>query len=62
MTRPQAASTVNTSQDLAVRITDLGHTYGATRAMDHVNLALPEGKTIGLVGPDRKSTRLNSSH
>jgi len=47
--------------ETAVRITDLGHTYGQTRAMDHVNLALPKGRTIGLVGPDGvgKSTLLS---
>ncbi|MGQ0595983.1 ribosome-associated ATPase/putative transporter RbbA [Aquabacterium sp.] len=61
MNRPPAAPAVDTRQNLAVRITDLGHTYGATRAMDHVNLALPAGKTIGLVGPDGvgKSTLLS---
>ncbi len=60
MTRPPAPLAVDASPGLAVLITDLGHTYGATRAMDHVNLALPAGKTIGLVGPDGvgKSTLL----
>ncbi|MCW2315541.1 ribosome-dependent ATPase [Rhodoblastus acidophilus] len=36
------------------------HLYGATRALDGVTLALPEGKMIGLIGPDGvgKSTLL----
>ncbi|MBI2731816.1 MAG: ABC transporter ATP-binding protein/permease, partial [Aquabacterium sp.] len=61
MNRPQAAPAADARQQLAVHIQDLGHTYGATRAMDHVDLALPAGKTIGLVGPDGvgKSTLLS---
>jgi len=45
----------------AVVIADLGHVYGHTRALDHVTLSLPMGKTIGLVGPDGvgKSTLLS---
>jgi ribosome-dependent ATPase len=45
----------------AVEIRDLGHRYGDARALDHVNLTLPLGKTIGLVGPDGvgKSTLLS---
>ncbi|HEX5356414.1 MAG TPA: ribosome-associated ATPase/putative transporter RbbA [Aquabacterium sp.] len=61
MNRPEADKPVDAAQQVAVKVTDLGHTYGATRAMDHVNLALPMGKTIGLVGPDGvgKSTLLS---
>ncbi|TAK94024.1 MAG: ABC transporter ATP-binding protein, partial [Aquabacterium sp.] len=61
MTRPEADTPLLAPADLAVQITDLGHTYGTTRAMDHVNLTLPAGKTIGLVGPDGvgKSTLLS---
>jgi ribosome-dependent ATPase len=49
------------SDAIAVKVTDLGHVYGDTRAMDHVSLALPAGRTIGLVGPDGvgKSTLLS---
>jgi ribosome-dependent ATPase len=39
---------------------DVTHVYGATRALDGVTLALPEGRMIGLIGPDGvgKSTLL----
>jgi len=39
---------------------DVTHLYGATRALDGVTLALPDGRMIGLIGPDGvgKSTLL----
>ena len=48
----------------AVEITDLSHRYGrdlSARALQHVSLSLPAGRTIGLVGPDGvgKSTLLS---
>jgi ribosome-dependent ATPase len=47
--------------DIAVEVQDLGHRHGFTRALDHVSLKLPAGRTIGLVGPDGvgKSTLLS---
>jgi ribosome-dependent ATPase len=36
----------------AVRISGLSHRHGDTVALDHVDLVLPAGRTIGLVGPD----------
>ena len=36
----------------AVHITGLSHRYGKAQALADVNLRLPAGKTIGLVGPD----------
>lgn len=64
---PSPSSSGDTSGDVsshagwAVELADLGHVYGATRALDHVDLSLPAGKTIGLVGPDGvgKSTLLS---
>ncbi|MDE2595122.1 MAG: ATP-binding cassette domain-containing protein, partial [Burkholderiales bacterium] len=45
----------------AVQIHDLNHRYGDAIALESVNLVLPAGKTIGLVGPDGvgKSTLLS---
>jgi ribosome-dependent ATPase len=47
--------------DIAVDVQDLGHRYDGKRALDHVSLKLPAGRTIGLVGPDGvgKSTLLS---
>src|SRR3989344_4664711 len=46
---------------IAVDVGDLVHRYGDTRALDHINLRFPAGRTIGLVGPDGvgKSTLLS---
>ena len=35
-----------------VRLTDVGLTYGKTRALDDVSLELPAGCMVGLIGPD----------
>ena len=55
--------TVNASppRAIAVDVQGLGHRYGSARALEHVSLRLPAGKTIGLVGPDGvgKSTLLS---
>ncbi|MGD8616736.1 MAG: ribosome-associated ATPase/putative transporter RbbA, partial [Gammaproteobacteria bacterium] len=42
------------------RIRGLSHYYGATRALDDIDLALPAGAMLGLIGPDGvgKSTLL----
>ena len=47
--------------DHAVVIEGLSHRYGAQQALDHIDLVLPVGRTIGLVGPDGvgKSTLLS---
>ncbi|MEN9358370.1 MAG: hypothetical protein RL695_2541, partial [Pseudomonadota bacterium] len=38
--------------DVAVRLTGLCHDYGATRAVDGLDLVLPTGRTLGFIGPD----------
>ena len=37
-------------------------TGGTVRAVDGVSYTLHRSRTLGIVGEDRKSTRLNSSH
>ncbi len=46
--------------DTSVRVEALVHRYGATIALDHVNLSIPTGSTVAFVGPDGvgKSTLL----
>ena len=58
MTRDPASPPV-TALDVAA-LDAVVHRYGATLALDRVSLVLPEGRTIGLIGPDGvgKSTLL----
>ena len=60
-TVPPSAATPATPQTDAVCVRELSHRYGDALALDHVSLALPVGRTIGLVGPDGvgKSTLLS---
>ncbi len=48
-------------QSLAVQIRGLYHDYGRTRALDHIELDIPTGAMVGLIGPDGvgKSTLLS---
>ena len=45
---------------------DLKKYYGTepniTHALDGVNFSVEDGEFVAIVGTDRKSTRLNSSH
>lgn len=45
----------------AARINGLSHRYGKTLALDHIDLDVPAGRMIGLIGPDGvgKSTLLS---
>lgn len=45
----------------AVAIANLSHRYGKTAALDAVSLAIPQGASVGLIGPDGvgKSTLLS---
>lgn len=47
--------------ELAVKISNLRHTYKNTVAVDNVSLEIPKGRTVGLIGPDGvgKSTLLS---
>src|SRR5690606_30269637 len=35
-----------------VRLENVGLSYGRTRALDGVSLAIPAGRMVGLIGPD----------
>ncbi|ABR74507.1 ABC transporter ATP-binding protein/permease [Actinobacillus succinogenes] len=50
-----------TEARLAVSVENLVHCYGKTTALSHINLQIPQGKTVGLIGPDGvgKSTLLS---
>lgn len=53
MARPGGSAEVNDTGDtVAVRLTDVSHRYGKTVALSDVNLDLPSGGTVALVGPD----------
>ncbi len=38
--------------DFIARVTDLSHRYGGTVAVDAINLQIPVGCMVGLIGPD----------
>ena len=46
--------------EIVARITNLSHKYGKVLALDNINLEIPKGKMVGLIGPDGvgKSTLL----
>lgn len=50
-----------TETTLAVAVENLVHSYGKTTALSHINLHIPQGRTVGLIGPDGvgKSTLLS---
>jgi ribosome-dependent ATPase len=52
--------TMPESSDSFVRLTGISHCYGKVRALDNVDLELPAGRMVGLIGPDGagKSTLL----
>ncbi|OOH92340.1 multidrug ABC transporter ATP-binding protein [Pasteurellaceae bacterium 15-036681] len=47
--------------NLAVYLSNLSHYYGKTNALNAVSLQIPQGRTVGLIGPDGvgKSTLLS---
>ena len=47
-------------RDLVAGVSGVAHRYGRTQAIDHVDLAIPAGCVVGLIGPDGvgKSTLL----
>lgn len=46
--------------EIVARTTNLSHKYGKVLALDNINLEIPKGKMVGLIGPDGvgKSTLL----
>ncbi|MGB3423315.1 MAG: ribosome-associated ATPase/putative transporter RbbA [Castellaniella sp.] len=50
-----------TQDALVARVQGLSHRYGKTQALDHIDLDIPAGRMIGLIGPDGvgKSTLLS---
>ena len=46
----------------AIVIENLTKTYGDLKAVDNISFYVEEGSLFAFLGPDRKSTRLNSSH
>ena len=65
MTHPATAATLDdaagaASDPVVARVAGAAHRYGASVALDHVTLAIPARKMVGLIGPDGvgKSTLL----
>ena len=40
------------ADEICVEVTDVSHSFGKTRALDHVSIRIPRGTTVGLVGAD----------
>ena len=49
------------SDNIAVAVENVSHQYGKTIALQQINLHIPSGTTVGLIGPDGvgKSTLLS---
>ena len=45
-------SPLNPESELVVSIRDLSQRFGRTLALDSINLDLPAGYMVGLIGPD----------
>ena len=40
------------ADEICVEVTDVSHSFGKTRALDHVSIRIPRSTTVGLVGAD----------
>ncbi len=52
MTTPALVATVASPTSTVVSLRDVRHFYGHTRALDGINLDVPAGRMVGLIGPD----------
>src|SRR5471032_2063531 len=43
---------IDSSNDSALQLQDVGKSYGPTRALNGLNLSVPRGSIFGLVGPN----------
>ena len=53
---------VGPSDGELLRVEELHAWYGESHILHGMNFAVGEGEVVTLLGRDRKSTRLNSSH
>ena len=42
----------DSEENVVVKVSDLTHRYGNIKALNSVNLEIPVGKKVGLIGPD----------
>ena len=45
-----------------IKADNLGKSFGSFKAISSLTFEVNKGEILGFLGPDRKSTRLNSSH
>ena len=48
--------------EVILTMKDIDKSFPGVHALDHVNFEVKRGEVHALMGEDRKSTRLNSSH
>ena len=57
---------IGKDKNIELEIINLSKKFGNKVVFRNLNIQIPKGKSVGIMGPsgtgDRKSTRLNSSH